>query len=466
MFFVLLLAATGLLVTNTTLNKRVSAALALTLVLLAPCWIYTDIGAIRIDLRMGVALVFLAGLALHPSTSYHLRFTAADFVIVALIAAQITSEFLTSATAVSVMPDIILQWGAPYLFGRIVWRSTEDQSRNFSAIVTVCVVLSVWAAIESVTRMNPVGKLLGFDGSIQAMNDIRWGLRRAEGNLTHPIFFGLQLAMLFPFAMAAARQSREGHGPAWWRYAPWIVGAGTFFTMSRGPQLAILLTLAVAYAVRFPRYRRAVLVPLVCAIGLVGLNINRAVELLQVWSGEDSSMLLVIKGEPVHYTGTSHRLLQLRVYEEAVANAGWFGYGSVALAATGVKIPYIEEHLRQMFFSIDNHYLQFVLQTGYVGITLFLLLCLTSAYTAATSAVGGTENRGYFGAYFAAMFVAVAVLVFTVWLASDYRFVLLVMFGISASLPRRRPAETKQPALVPTVPLHLTPGHPSLSLTR
>ena len=464
MFFILLLAATGLLVTSAALGKRVSAASAVMLVLLVPCWIYTDIGAIRIDLRMGVTLVYLACVALHPQTSYRLRFVAADFIVLALIAAQITSEFLTSPTAVSVTPDIILQWGVPYLFGRVAWRSAEDQSRNFAAIVTVCVVLSVWAAIESVTRMNPIGKLLGFNGSIQAVNDLRWGLRRAEGNLTHPIFFGLQLAMLFPFAMAAARQSREGSGPAWWRYVPWIIGAGTFFTMSRGPQLAILLTLAVAYAVRFPRYRLLVLVPLVCTIGLVGLKMNQAVEVLQMWSGEESSMLLVIKGEPVHYTGTSHRLLQLRVYEEAVANAGWFGYGSVALAATDVKIPYIEEHLRQMFFSIDNHYLQFVLQNGFIGITLFLMLCLTSAYYAATSAVAGTEDRRYFGAYFAAMFLAVAVLVFTVWLASDYRFVLLVMFGISASLPRYRAAPAKRAEPVAGVPLHLTPGHPSLSL--
>lgn len=466
MFFILLLAATGLLVTSAALDKRMSATAAVMLVLLAPCWIYTDIGAIRIDVRMGIALVYLACVALHPQSSYRLRFVAADFIVLALIAAQITSEFLTSATAVSVTPDIILQWGVPYLFGRIAWRSAEDQSRNFGALVTVCVVLSAWAAIESLTRINPVGKLLGFDGSIQAMTDLRWGLRRAEANLTHPIFFGLQLAMLFPFAMAAARQSREGHGPAWWRYVPWIVGAGTFFTMSRGPQLAILLTLAVAYAVRFPRYRLLVLVPLVCAIGLVGLRINQAVELLQLWSGEESSMLLVIKGEPVHYTGTSHRLLQLRVYEEAVAHAGWFGYGSVALAATDVKIPYIEEHLRQMFFSIDNHYLQFVLQNGYVGITLFLMLCLTSAYYAATSAVAGTDDRRYFGAYFAAMFIAVAVLVFTVWLASDYRFVLLAMFGAAGSLPRYRAAPAQPTKPVAGVTLQLTPGHPSLSLAR
>ena len=135
MFFILLLAATGLLVTGAALGKRVSTASAVMLVLLAPCWIYTDIGAIRIDLRMGVALVYLACVALHPQTSYRLRFVAADFLLLALIAVQITSEFLTSATAVSVTPDIILQWGVPYLFGRVAWRSTEDQSQNFGAIV-------------------------------------------------------------------------------------------------------------------------------------------------------------------------------------------------------------------------------------------------------------------------------------------------------------------------------------------
>lgn len=273
--------------------------------------------------------------------------------------------------------------------------------------------------------------------------------------------------MLFPFAMArpAPKPAKETAllGGALCRGSS---ARDAFFTMLRGPQLAHIAHARSRRRRAGSRYRLLVLVPLVGAIGLVGVKIDQLVELLQMWSGEESSMLLVIKGEPVHYTGTSHRLLQLRVYEEAVAHAGWFGYGSVALAATDVKIPYIEEHLRQMFFSIDNHYLQFVLQNGYVGITLFLVLCLTRAYYAATSAVAGTDDRRYFVRYFAAMFIAVAVLVFTVWLASDYRFVLLAMFASRRACRDTGPRKRNMRNPSPFVRRCTSRGYPSLSLAR
>jgi hypothetical protein len=309
--------------------------------------------------------------------------------------------------------------------------------------------------------MNPVGILLGHMSSLQSMNDLRWGLRRAEGPLTHPIFFGLHLVLLFPFALAAARRARDLGGPAWHRKLPWIIAAGAFCTMSRGPQLGILITLAAAATVLTPRWRSFIVAPVVLAV-VVGFSAGDLIlDVLHRWSGE-KPMLIEVDGETVTYTGTLHRLLQVRVYAEAVEHAGWLGYGSLPLRAGQNAVPHVEEHLRQMFSSIDNHYLQFVLQCGYLGLALFLSLCLTTidyAWQAAARSEGATRvlAAGMGGAL-----IALTLLMASVWLASDYRFLLLAVMGASGALKLCVPRRTSLTETLPTprsFELKLSPGY-------
>lgn len=461
MFFVLLTIGIFVLaVTAVRRGPRAAAATAFALAVTLPCWIYLEVGAVRIDVRTALALAGIVCVGVHPCKALRPRLLLADALVVALVGTIIASEALSGIVTLTVVAEIVLQWLVPYALGRLVFSEPVDADHLIAVLVPVCLVLAGWAVVESVTRMNPVGVLLGHVGSLQSMNDLRWGLRRAEGPLTHPIFFGLHLVLLFPFALAAARQARDG-GPAWHRKLPWIVAAGAFCTMSRGPQLGILITLAVATAVLVPRWRSLIMAPLVLAV-VVGFTAGDLVlDLLHRWSGE-KPMLIELDGETVAYTGTLHRLLQLRVYAEAVEHAGWLGYGSLPLRAAANTVPYVAEHLRQMFSSIDNHYLQFVLQCGYLGLGLFLLLCATTigyAWQAAAQSEGATRvlAAGLGGAL-----VALTLLMVSVWLASDYRFLLLAVMGSAGGLklcvPRRAPTGRITPA-PNTIELRLSPGY-------
>jgi hypothetical protein len=464
MFFVVL-AITFVVVLRAAVlgGPRAAACVGLATIMIAPTWMYREFGAIRLDVRTAVALAVVAAIGLHPQTTWRIRFIFADFVALALVVAQCVSEDLTNpATTAPVFVDLGLQWLLPYAVGRLAWRSMDDARSLIGPMAVACVVLSVWAAVESIVRFNPLGTLVGHAGSLQGMGDLRWGLRRAEGPVTHPIFFGLQLVLMLPFALAAARRAKRGDGPDWWRYVPWITAAGVVFTMSRGPQLGVAVVLLTTIVLVQPHRRALVLIPTVAGLLFMASAGSWVVDFLHRWSGEETRMTVLIRGEPYAYTGTTHRLLQLRVYEEAVAHAGWFGYGSIGLRAGETKIPYVEDHLRQMFSSIDNHYLQFVLQSGFVGLSLFVLLCLTGVGYAARATFAAANPAPLLSAAAAGGLSALVLLMASVWLASDFRMVLLLVVGLAGGMQASRtagaPAADSKPTLARAA-LNLSPGH-------
>jgi len=470
MFFVVLAIAVVVVLRAAVLGgPRAATAIGLATIMIVPTWMFREFGAIRLDTRTAVALAVVGCVALHPQTTWRIRFLWADWLVAGLVVAQCVSEDLTNpATTLPVFIDIGLQWLVPYVAGRLAWRSFDDVPSLLGPMAVACVVVSVWAAVESIVRFNPVGSLFGHAGSLQGMGDLRWGLRRAEGPVTHPIFFGLQMVLMLPFALAAARRAKTGAGPEWWRYVPWITAGGVLFTMSRGPQMGVACVLLTMIAVMQPHRRALVLIPTVAGLVFVASAGSWVIDFLHRWSGESPRMTVLIRGEPYAYTGTTHRLLQLRVYEEAVAHAGWFGYGSIGLRAGETKIPYIEDHLRQMFNSIDNHYLQFVLQNGFVGLTLFVLSCLTGVGYAARAAAAAANPSPQLSAAAAGALLALTLLLASVWLASDFRLVLLAALGLASGMQASRqvvPAKAATPAAFVPATLCLSPGHrPAVSL--
>jgi hypothetical protein len=231
--------------------------------------------------------------------------------------------------------------------------------------------------------------------------------------------------------------------------------------MSRGPQLGIVMTLAAATAVLAPRWRWWIVAPLALSAVVSYAASDVVLDLLQRWSHETPSTLL-IDGEPVKYTGTTHRLLQVRVYAEAVAHAGCLGYGSIALRAGQTTIPHVDAELRQMFSSIDNHYLQFALQCGYLGLGLFVGLCATTIVYAWRAAARCDGASRVLAAALGGALLSVTLLMSSVWLASDFRFLLLAAMGMAGGLHlsnRRNPSALVQAAPQRAFELRLSPGH-------
>lgn len=468
LFFI---GAAAIVATALARGPRYAAVATLVATLLIPIWLIVEVGAVILDLRMAFAIAGI-GYVLFKQKKLSYFPLATDFVVVALVGVQITSELLSGEPTMTTFVDTAMQWLVPYVLGRLAWRSFQDGKQILPAVVMTCAILSAWSVVESVTRINIVNAVLGHAGSLQGQTDLRWGMKRAEGPLSHPIFFGLQMVLLFPLALEAARQAKLGAGPAWWKWMPWVTAAGAFSSMSRGPQIGIFIVLATTVVIMMPKWRVAILAPVVLFVGAIAAMPNFFLQTLSSWAGEKSTMTIQIGGEYVEYSGTMHRILQMQVYSKALQHADWFGYGSVGLRAGSTTIPFVEDHLRQMFSSIDNHYLQFALQNGWVGIGAFLLLCFLSIHHAASAAHDPRNPLPYLSAATAGAIVALTLILSTVWLPSDVRFVLLVMIGLAAGMRMSRSVPTF--ADVPTVasntpveiatpntpPRRLVPGFP------
>lgn len=257
------------------------------------------------------------------------------------------------------------------------------------------------------------------------------------------------LVLLLPWALEAGRRAKAGDGPRWWRALPWLVAAALFATVSRGPQLAGMATAAVYLFFRAPRLRVPMLV-VALGGGLGGYAAkDQIVDALAVVAGEKGKdaapTLITIDGEEVEYTGTNHRVLLFRVYDDAVKRAGPVGYGS---DLRGVEL---EESIAQRFESINCHYLLFYLQTGYLGLGAFLILTagilpnLGRLAFRRTSPLSGLA-AGLFGAL-----LAVAVMLMSVWFSPDFAGVWLFSAGVAGRLPllARSPAAAERPTARP-----------------
>lgn len=437
--------------------------------MLLPAWITTRSGALVIDLRTGAALAVLFGFLIAPESTYFNRFVLADLLMLSLVLAMIVSQYLVGPFTPLTGPEMVRRWMLPYLMGRLCLSRPRDVDRLIPIIARLCIILAVFAIVESVSKVNPVNRLLGKTyGLLEQGEGYRMGLKRAQGTLDHPIFFGMMLVMLFPWAIEAWRRGRRGLGPSWWRWVPILMGGALFCTVSRGPQIAGIFTFLATIFFRRPSWRFPLIIGVMVLGGLLYLNKHLVLELSAHMSGEahQEKRLILIDGEEVEYTGTNHRVLLFRVYREAIDRVGWFGYGYSLR-----NVP-LDPEQAERFGSIDNHYLLFLLQHGWVAILAFLSLGICVVLYLIKAAWRPLLTQAGLAGSLAGAMAAVLVLLMSVWFSPDFGAVWLFNAGLASALHAFPPVPSEaepSPGVVPPPPLavrlprpRLTAGHAPL----
>lgn len=464
MFYLLLALGVGIVIaTAVRRGSQTALAVAVALTFVFPCWMYRDMGGVRIDLRQVLGLTAIACCLLDPRVRLGGRIVLTDLLVVALAVSNVASEMVNDVVTVTMIANILIVWLLPYAVGRLLQLDHQGLRRAVPWIAAGVGFIALFAIIESVTRVNLTHLITGHGGSLQGNTDIRWGLRRAEGTLTHPIFFGMVLAMTLPWTIEAARRAHARLAPDWYRWLPWITAGGTFFTMSRGPQLSILGAAAVVAWFRSGVWRPILTCAAIGVVLVVSFGQSAIINLLHAWSGESRHEMVEIRGELYEYSGTTHRMLQWIVFRDAVEHADWLGFGSTPLMAGKNRLPFVEDHLREKFSSIDNHYIEFTLRCGFLGMVLFMVLGLTALTYLVSPALQTTDELSWFAATLAGVQLLVLLNLAAVWFASDFSFVWLFNVGIAASIRAAtlgsRAAKTVRRAV--PLPRHLCPGHPA-----
>ena len=406
----------------------------MTALLMCPTWIMTRYGGLLLDLRTATAVGVLIGFALagpgQLSASFR-QVVLGDVLALFFIGAQILSQFTVGPFTPLTGPEMLRRMLLPYLMGRLCLSSAEDVDRMVPLLAKLCLILSLYAVVEGVSRVHIVNKMLGKSyGLLEQGEGYRMGLKRAQGPVDHPIFFGMMLVMLFPWSIEAMRRARAGRGPRWWIWVPIAMGGGLFVTVSRGAQIAAVFTLFATLWFRRPRWRVVALIAAGLLALLIYANKDLVKDLSETIAGEktEEPKIIVIDGEEEIYNGTTHRVLLYKVYREAIERVGWLGYGYSLL-----RVP-LDPEYEQRFGSIDNHYLLLLLQHGWLSIVGFLSLGGCSLlYLIRAGWNPRYRQAGVAGAMAGAM-AAVLVLLFSVWFSPDFASVWLFNAGLASSL--------------------------------
>ncbi len=392
-----------------------------------------------IDMRLAFSVIGIAVCCVRPKSILPTRLVAADFALLAMVAVHVISDWRNDGVSAVVPLRAFGEWMVPYLVGRIALRNMDDARGLVPFALTVCLVLAAVSVIESFSRINltelayGVRPVEGFDRDAS-----RWGLKRAFGPTMHPIYFGVLQLLLFPWSLYAATRAARGRISTWWILAPVASGLGIFFSLSRGPILAVPIAMYVFALFGIRRWRPALAAVGTVAVVVLVVQYATVLDLLQVWSGEAKrphKANITVDDEKVEYTGTLSRVYLLQVYGRALRQAGLFGYGTERVTGFPIRVPVGPEDAKTLkhIRYIDNDYVLLILRFGYSGVCCFL--ALTAATVIAFTRLAVQDERGrMFHAAMAGAIVATMLVLLTVWMPRDFGFVLLWSAGAGAGL--------------------------------
>ena len=412
--------------------------------LVMPVWLRFEIGALRLDMRTGAAIGAVAGFLGRPEPVAWRRWLIADGLMAILVVSQLCTDYSVGEFGTFSIFEAARHWLIPYVIGRLFFATTDDIGRSLRPFCHVCVGISAFSMFEAVTKFHILNKALGKTfGILESGEGYRMGLKRSQGMTEHPIYFGLVLVLLFPFAYEAARQAKAKLGPVWWRLTPWLMGGALFATVSRGPQLAGIGTALIVGFFRLGRLR----IPVLClaiAAAVAGLSAKEAIinslEAAAGESSEEGGKILMINGEEEIYSGTRHRVLLFKVYADYLATTGWFGYGNK------MKAIVLDEDLAERFWSIDSHYVRTYLQRGYAGTVPFVLLQVWTLVHLGWLAWPRDGPRASLAAGLFGAMGGVGLTLFSVWFTPDFATVWIFATGLAANLVVLKPDPEGPPA--------------------
>lgn len=405
--------------------------------LLCPAWQQMQVRSIYLDHRSiaaGLGLLLLFAFPRKDGLSPLKRVVPmpTDFFMGLLFLSIMTTLFLKERIAPLTPIEFGRQFLLPYLAGRLFLQRSKDIEEVAPVLSRLLLIVTVLGILEALSRKNLVNEVFGMRfGLLEAGEGYRWGMKRAIGNVRHPIFNGLMLVMLLPWTVAVHHFWKRGPNRKLWRQMPLMGAAAIFFSVSRGPHAAAIATGGIMTFFRKPLLRVPIAVgAITLAVIAVGAR-DQIMHFAGKLAGEeeaDENSFVSIDGEPYEYTGTKHRALLNIAYAEAIVRNDTWGYG-----AGLVNVP-IPDDAKQRFSSIDNHYLMFYLQFGWSGFILFHCLQVCAVLQVFFCAWNTKHGRSILCAGLTGSFVGVGMLMKSVWFDADYGAVWLFCAGLAGCL--------------------------------
>jgi hypothetical protein len=265
-----------------------------------------------------------------------------------------------------------------YIFSKVISKSETVHEILFAFVAAVS-ICSVFGAVEAYTGWN-VRSLFPwvasrFDLGAGAVTTER-GIR-VQSTFGHPILFGGALAMAIPLALYLIPIVRDSLQRAFLWVGLMLMFLNIYKTGSRGPWLALILSLGVLLLFGQGRMRRYLF-----AVGLL----SAVVLILRpgVWESLDKTYGATESQDSVESASYRWRYelyhLAGRELDKSFTRAMW-GYGPESFYYLGLTMPFYQDgEVRTVRVeSCDSSVVALVMETGYVGFLLAAAILIKAA---------------------------------------------------------------------------------------
>ncbi len=427
-------------------GKLSMLGVAMAMSLLAATWFQISVAGMPVNVRTATAIIFLTAFTFHSPRLIFSPLTLIDCVVACLVLWHMVVDAYFGEPVFWTFAAAYGEWVLPYAAGRYAMLHRDALSELSPWFVGVGAFLACAACLEACLGINFWESLFTkVDGEVLRSSGKRFGIYRAIAATRHPLFLGTAFLLLIPWAMSlidsSSNNPKRRHAGVLGLVAILI---GLVATVSRGPLVGLICggVFLLTIKSRVARWMALVLV-LVGAV-LVVASHDEILQFVDISTkGEDRPIgwIVDVNGEARHFTGPRNRLLILELYGPIVLRGGAFGYGTENSSGFPPKnIPGLPNDIkaREQLGIVDNSYLNMGLRFGCVGFALLVaLLMITTATALRLTRVAGTyfyPNGPATLFAFAAIVVAYAVEIGTVFFHYDHRFLLLFTVGVIAGL--------------------------------
>lgn len=298
-----------------------------------------------------------------------------------LIAAQViwclisTANSIVPAMSVKKMVSQVVEY---YLLYYLLVKSishVRTVRKILGAVLIAVLVASAFGAVEAYTGWG-VGQFFPhtYGDAEGLIGDLARGLR-ARSTFPSPILLGAAIAMAVPLALFFTASAETFYKRAGLWLGTMLMFMTIYKTGSRGPWIALALSLALLLLYGPTRIRRAV----------IKIGVLTALVLLVrpgVW--DTVKNIFVATMDPNSALGLSYQYRQVlfRLAIGAVDSdpkrALW-GYGMEAFRSLRLTAPVFGDQVDRPFLSCDSTWINFMVESGYVGLGLMCALLVTPA---------------------------------------------------------------------------------------
>lgn len=334
--------------------------------------------------RIVVFALLILYLTFHRNRDRTMR--VAEMPLVLLILAQLTWAVLSTCNSVvpllslkKLLSQTLEYYLLYYIYVRTITR-TQTVHRILHAMVSSIIVCSAFGAIQAytgwaVTDLFPlvIGRFSYLDWEKTAR-----GLR-VWSTFPHPILFGASIAVIIPMALYLLATAKGSLRKVWLWAGIFLMFLSIYKTSSRGPWLALILGSAILFVFGLPRVRKYLVV-----LALISMTVLIARP--GVWETIADYYVQTLSprsplGKSYEYRYALRRVAQSAI-DQHVSRALW-GYGMESFFYLHLQANF--EGRPYTYLSCDSTWVLFMVETGYVGLLLMILLLFKPTWIAWSS---------------------------------------------------------------------------------